>query len=344
MIKSSPRPSLLDRIAGQRHASNIYKSGGYALKIPGDAVKTGGVGGQLGRLVSPVVGSLMIEGGQFVIDRANKDLQTKILIEINTTTKKGLLDGNGKIDKDLLLSLDETDVRFVLKPEFWAEVGDPTVTAQFFQQLNTIQLATALKGIDELSGDLDGLDKRLKAKLNAAGTLTSFAKQYQAYARQTTEVVREVQDQVSRNTTLVEELANANLPNAQKLALVRAGVLNVGDAKDVLLLERAVRAEEVQGMFSNASGKLKAVAPVLAEIDPELGRMANDLTNVLDGGGMLAGAIVTGNPLAIANGAMSLFNAVSGFGKKPEPSPEQQALGMILEELRALREQIKVYH
>jgi len=58
---------------------------------------------------------------------------------------------------------------------------------------------------------------------------------------------------------------------------------------------------------------------------------------------MLAGAIV-GQPASDCNGAMGLFSAVSGFGKKPETSPEQQALGMILEELHAIRQQMKECH
>ena len=41
---------------------------------------------------------------------------------------------------------------------------------------------------------------------------------------------------------------------------------------------------------------------------------------------------------------MSLFGSVSAFGKKPGPSAEQQMLRQVLQELQALREQMRVYH
>ena len=156
--------ALLDSIAADRNAANMYKGIGFTVKSSGEILKgAGSFGGKYGKIAPFAIGTLLTAGGEYITQKASTDLQIKIIAELDKTYSGKIIQTDGSLNTAILKNIHGSDLRFVTEPSFSADVGDSVAIAQFFQKLNTDQLAATLEGIDRLGGEIKGVDGHLQS-------------------------------------------------------------------------------------------------------------------------------------------------------------------------------------
>lgn len=336
--------SVFASIAAIENSTRGAKMLGYTAKYGSVAAQNAGaVAGKWGPIIK-VVGRASEDLAVAHLEQLERDISARIAVQMNSGARR-LITSNGRLDRNNWAQITNEDLREVVNSEaFLSRYQGFEIAQNLMAKVTVAMVSSVLAQSDTIISDIDILDQRITAVSGNIEKIIALQDTTLELTLANTEALSSIDSRTANMERVQSMFALHDLPAAQTLALLEAGVLSL-QPDDVKALRQRSIADRHLYQFGQTRDVLVASASLFDTLGLplELIDMTSKGANLFDAAGAFAAASVMPDPVSMFSSGANLASALAAFGGG-RPDRLSQMSAEIRGDIRRLSRQISENH